>query len=314
MTGYIIKRLIGVAINLVLVSILVFFILGVMPGDIASIHLGQDARPEQVQQWREEHGLTGSIPSRYIDWASGVITGDFGKSLRSNLPVVDEFMRRLPVTIEILLISFTVTTLLGIAGGIVSATRQNSGADYTARVFAIAFLSIPNFLLLTLLLIIPARLWKYAPPFGSAKFFDGPLDNLELFVPATVLLAISASAGLMRLTRSAFLEVMRQDYMRTARAKGLTERTVTFRHGFRNAIPPVLTLLGLQLANLLGGSIILESVMSLPGLGNWALSAISFNDYPIVMVVALYAATVIMVISLVIDLTYAWLDPRIRYS
>jgi peptide/nickel transport system permease protein len=129
-----------------------------------------------------------------------------------------------------------------------------------------------------------------------------------------VLLAISASAGLMRLTRSAFLEVMRQDYMRTARAKGLTERTVTFRHGFRNAIPPVLTLLGLQLANLLGGSIILESVMSLPGLGNWALSAISFNDYPIVMVVALYAATVIMVISLVIDLTYAWLDPRIRYS
>ena len=314
MTGYIVRRLFGVAINLVLVSILVFFVLGVIPGDIASAILGPDAQPGQVQEWREAHGLDGSLVSRYFEWAGGVIRGDMGDSLRSNLPVINEFMNRLPITLEVLILSFFVTTLIGVAGGVISATRQNSGADYAARVFAIAGLSIPNFLLLTLLLIIPAKLWSYAPPFGAVKFFDEPLPNLELFVPATVLLAISASAGLMRLTRSAFLEVMRQDYMRTARAKGLSERVVTFRHGFRNAVPPILTLLGLQFANLMGGSVILESVMGLPGLGTWTLSAITFKDYPIVMAVSLYFAAIIMMLSLLVDLTYAWLDPRIRYS
>jgi peptide/nickel transport system permease protein len=182
------------------------------------------------------------------------------------------------------------------------------------RIFAVAGLSIPSFLLLTLLLVIPARMWGYAPPFSSVHFFDDPISNLELILPATLLLAISSSAGLMRLTRTAFLDVFRQDYMRTARAKGLTENTVTFRHGFRNALPPVLTLTGLQLGNLLGGSVILETIMGLPGLGTWFLSAISFNDYPIVMVSALYTAFTLMMISLVIDVAYAWLDPRIRYS
>jgi peptide/nickel transport system permease protein len=302
------------AVNLVLVSILVFLWLGILPGDFVAAFLGQDATAERVEQFKELHGLNGSIPERYLNWAEGVLRGDFGNSLRSSTPVVDEFMRRLPITLEIVLISFAVTTSMGIIGGIISATRQNSGADYGMRVLAVAGLSIPNFLLLTLLLVIPSRTWSYAPPFGSTKFFDDPVSNLELFLPATIVLAISSSAGLMRLTRSAFLEVMRQDYMRTARAKGLAERVVTFRHGFRNALPPVLTLVGLQLGNLLGGSVILENVMGLPGLGNWFIFALNFNDYPIVMIVSLYSAAVLMTITLVIDLTYAWLDPRIRYG
>jgi peptide/nickel transport system permease protein len=225
-----------------------------------------------------------------------------------------DFKRKLPITLEIVVLSFSMTTIFGITGGIISARSQNSAADYGMRLLAVAGLSIPNFLLLTLLLVIPARLWGYAPPFSSVHFFDDPVSNLELILPATALLAISSSAGLMRLTRSAFLEVFRQDYMRTARAKGLTENAVTFRHGFRNALPPVLTLTGLQLGNLLGGSVILETIMGLPGLGTWFLSAISFNDYPIVMVSALYTAFTLMMISLAIDVAYAWLDPRIRYN
>ena len=314
MSGYVVRRMLGVVINVVLVSVLVFFLLGVMPGDVYANFIGVDARPEQIQEWKEKNGLNRPLTERYLDWAGGILTGDLGVSFRSNRTVADEFLTRLPVTLEIVLISFVVTTLFGIAGGILSAIRQNSPADYSVRFLAIAGLSVPNFLLLTLLLIIPAKLWGYAPPFASIRFFDDPVANLELFVPATVLLAISSSAGLMRLTRSAFLEVMRQDYMRTARAKGLAERVVTFRHGFRNALPPVLTLLGLQLANLLGGSIILETVMGLPGLGAWSLTAISGKDFPIVMAVSIYVAVVIMIVSLAIDLVYAMLDPRIRYS
>lgn len=314
MTGYIVKRMAGVLLNLVLVSILVFFWLGILPGDPVAAQLGVDATEEQMAQFRQEKGLNGSIFERYTNWAGGVITGNFGKSLRSDTEVITEFKRKLPVTLQIVFLSFTMTTVFGITGGIISARSQNSAADYGMRCLAVLGLSIPNFLLLTLLLVIPAKFWGYAPPFSSVRFFDDPLANLELLLPATMLLAISSSAGLMRLTRSAFLEVFRQDYMRTARAKGLTENAVTFRHGLRNALPPVLTLTGLQLGNLLGGSVILETIMGLPGLGTWFLSAINFSDYPIVMVSALYTAFTLMMISLVIDIAYAWLDPRIRYS
>jgi peptide/nickel transport system permease protein len=182
------------------------------------------------------------------------------------------------------------------------------------RLFSIFGLSVPSFVLLTCLLIFPARWWSYAPKFGATSFLDDPGHNLELLLPATFMLAVGASATLMRLTRSAFLEVVRQDYVRTARAKGLRERAVILRHELRNALLPVLTLLGLQLGGLLGGSIILESVLGLPGLGTWAVAAISINDYPVVMTVALYTAVVVMTINLLVDLSYAVLDPRVRLT
>jgi peptide/nickel transport system permease protein len=182
------------------------------------------------------------------------------------------------------------------------------------RFIATLGIAVPNFLLLTLLLLIPARLWGYAPPFGATNPFDNPVENLRLFLPPTLLLSIGSSSVLMRFTRSGFLEVMRQDYIRTARAKGLRESAVTMRHAFRNALPPVLTLAGLQLGGLLGGSIILERVMGLPGLGTWALDAIQLKDYPVVMIVAVYSALNLMVISLLIDLSYGLIDPRIRYE
>jgi peptide/nickel transport system permease protein len=163
-------------------------------------------------------------------------------------------------------------------------------------------------------LIFPARWWGYAPTFGATSFFARPTDNLQLFLPATFLLAVGSAASLMRLTRSAFLEVVRQDYVRTARAKGLRERVVIIRHELRNALLPILTLVGIQLGGLLGGSIILEQVMGLPGLGQWIISAIAINDYPVIMAVALYAAFAVMLINLAVDCSYALLDPRVRLS
>jgi peptide/nickel transport system permease protein len=303
-----------VAINLVLVSMFVFAMLRVVPGDTTGAILGQFATPDQIQEFKHQHGLDKSATAQYVDWASGILTGDFGNSLRTNFSVSKEFFDRLPITMEIVILSFTMTTFVGILGGILSATRQNSPVDYSFRVFAIFGLSIPQFLWLTLLLIMPARWFNYAPPFGATEFLKDPIANLQLFLPPTALLALGGSAGLMRLTRTAFLDVFRQDYMRTARAKGLTERAVTFRHGFRNALPPVLTLAGLQLGNLLGGSIILEYIMGLPGLGTWILTGIQFKDTPIVMASVLYTAALLMLISLAVDLAYAVVDPRIRYS
>jgi len=314
MTGYILRRLIMVGINLVLVSMFLFAMLRIVPGDTTGAILGQFATDEQIAEFKALHGLDKPPVQQYIDWSTGILTGDFGNSLRTNFSVADEFLDRLPVTLEIVILSFTITTAIGIVGGILSATKQNSAIDYGFRVFAIFGLSIPNFLLLTLLLIMPARWFNYAPPFGATDFFKDPLANLELMVPATTLLAIGGSATLMRLTRSAFLEVFRQDYMRTARAKGLTERAVTFRHGFRNALPPVLTLAGLQLGNLLGGSLIIEFVMGFPGLGRWTLDAIQFKDTPVLMASVLWSAALLMFISLAVDLAYAVVDPRIRYS
>ena len=314
MSAYLTRRLAGFALNLFFVSIFVFTLLRLVPGDAAANILGQEASPENLEKFREAHGLNGSWFEQYTRWAGGILQGDFGKSLWSHTSVTSTFFERLPITLEIVLLSFTFTLIFGISTGILSALKQNTATDIMVRVFAIFGLAVPNFLILTLLLVVPARYFGYAPPFGATNPFDSPVDNLRLFVPPTLLLAISSSAVLMRFTRSGFLEVLRQDYIRTARSKGLDERVITIRHAFRNALPPVLTLAGLQLGGLLSGSIILERVMGLPGLGVWTLDAIQNKDIPVVMLVSMYTAMVLMTINLVIDLSYALIDPRIRLT
>jgi peptide/nickel transport system permease protein len=296
------------------VSIFDFAMMRVVPGDTAVAILGQEASLEQLEAFREKHNLNGPLPQQYASWVTGVMTGDFGNSLRSGNSVTKDFMTRLPITLEIVVLSFTMTTTLGVVLGIWAARAQNTGTDMTLRVIATLGISVPNFVLLTLLLLIPARLFNYAPPFGATDLFENPVDNLRLFLPPTMMLAIGGSAVIMRYTRSGFLEVMRQDYIRTARSKGLSENSVALRHALRNALPPIMTLAGLQLGGLLGGSIILERVMSLPGLGSWLLQSIGFKDHPVVMIVALYSAFMLMFISLIIDICYAYIDPRIRYA
>ena len=314
MTAYVLRRLIGLAVNLVVISIFLFFTLRFLPGDPTTTILTETSNAESRDAFRELHGLNDPPWVQYFNWAGGVLTGDLGTSLRTNIPVRDEFFRRLPMTLEIVLFSFTFTTIIGVTGGVAAAIRQDSIWDYGFRFVAIFGISIPSFLILTLLLILPARWWGYAPPFGATDFFDSPIDNLKLLVPPTFLLAISGSAVLMRFTRTAMLDVLRQDYMRTARSKGLTERMVILRHAIRNALPTVLTFMGLQISTLLGGSVILESVFALPGLGTWGLAALRAQDFPIFLIFSLYAAGALMLVNLIVDLLYAVLDPRITYS
>ena len=301
-------------LNLFLVSVFVFAMLRLVPGDPALAILGETSTAEQAAAFRAEFGLNRSPVEQYVDWSTGLLTGDLGRSLRSGQNVTKDFFSRLPITLEIVLLSFMVTTALGITFGILAARHQNGASDMFVRIFATLAIALPNFVLLTLLLIIPARMFNYAPPFGATDPFESPLENLRLFLPPTMVLALGSAAILMRFTRSGFLEVMRQDYIRTARSKGLNERVVTLRHALRNALPPVMTLAGLQLGGLLSGSVILERVMSLPGLGSWTLQAVEFKDYPVVMVVALYTAMTIMLINLAIDMAYALVDPRIRVT
>jgi peptide/nickel transport system permease protein len=314
MTAYVLRRLIGLAFNLLLISVFLYFMLNFLPGDPTTVILTEQSTAEQRDQFRELHGLNDPLPQQYINWLGGVLTGDLGTSLRTSLPVRDEFFQRLPLTMEIVILSFTFTSIFGVLGGVVAAIRQDSVWDYAFRFTAIFGVSIPSFLILTLLLILPARWWGYAPPFGATEFFDEPIKNLQLMVPPTFLLAISGSAVLMRFTRTAMLDVLRQDYMRTARSKGLTERVVILRHAIRNAMPTVLTFMGLQISTLLGGSVILEAVMALPGLGTWGLAALRAQDYPIFLIFSLYAAAALMVVNLIVDLLYAVIDPRITYS
>ncbi len=314
MSAYVFRRLIGIAINLFLVSIFLFFALRLVPGDITLTILTESSTAEQRDQFRAEHGLDQPPLQQYVSWATDALQGNLNKSFRSGQEVSTEFMFRLPVTLEVVLFSFTFTSIFGVAGGVLAATRQDSIWDYGVRFVAILGISVPSFLLLTLMLILPARWAGYAPPFGATQFFEAPLDNLRLFLPPTIMLAIGGSAGLIRLTRTAMLDVLRQDYLRTARSKGLASKAVIIRHAFPNALPPVLTFMSLQLSFLLGGSIIVESVMGLPGLGTWALAAIQSKDYPIVMAFSLYSALILMLISLIVDLLYGFLDPRIRYS
>lgn len=314
MQQYILRRLLAMVLNVFIASVIIFFALRLILSNVAAEVLGQNATPEQYAEFNRKYGLDDPAIVQFVRWVSGAVRGDLGRSFRSNIAVADEFKKRLPITLEVVILSFGLAAAMGVVFGTVSALKQNSIADFAVRLFAIFGLSIPNFLLLTCLLIFPARWWGYAPRFGATSFFDDPIGNLRLFGPATFMVAVGASATLMRLTRSSFLEVMRQDYVRTARAKGLRERVVILRHQLRNALLPVLTLMGIQLGNLLGGSIILEEVMGLPGLGRWAVDAIAINDYPILMAVLLYAVLVVMTINLLVDVSYAVLDPRVRLS
>ncbi len=299
---------------MLLISFFLFFTLRFLPGDPTTTILTEQSTAESRDAFRELHGLNDPPLTQYANWLTGVFQGDLGMSLRTSLPVKTEFTARLPITLEIVILSFVFTSAIGVIGGVISAIRQDSFWDYSFRFLAIFGVSIPSFLVLTLLLILPARWWGYAPPFGATEFFDTPIKNLQLLVPPTFLLAISGSAVLMRFTRTAMLDVLRQDYMRTARSKGLTERVVILRHAIRNAMPTVLTFMGLQISTLLGGSVILESVFALPGLGTWGLAALRAQDFPIFLIFALYAAAALMLTNLIVDLLYAVLDPRITYS
>ena len=332
MRAYIIRRLLLIVPTLFILTILVFFSVRFIPGDAIDAMLGKLGY-QAVFLDREalEHMLGLDVPvhvayGRWLgvlptpDWVTGeshfkgLLQGTLGESLLGGFTVEEKIIARLPVTIELGVLAIVIGLMIALPVGIYSAIRQDTAADYVGRSIAIIGLATPNFWLALMVMIYPAIWWGWAPPMKLIPFTEDPLGNLGLFIIPSLILGTAASAGTMRLTRTMMLEVVRQDYIRTAWSKGLNERVVVIRHAIKNALIPVVTLVGLQLPILVGGSVIIESIFNLPGAGRLMLSALQDRDYPVVSGVNLFFATVVMANNLFIDLIYPYLDPRVRYT
>lgn len=326
MRQYIIKRLILAVPTLLGVSILVFSMLRVLPGDIVQQVAGEnEVTPELEQQIKEDLGLDKPAIRQYFEWLGGVATLDFGRSLRLKTPINDDLQNKLPVTLEMSILALGISLLIALPVGVIAAIRQDTWIDYIARSTAIAFLAIPSFWLGTMIIVFATRWFGWATPQAQdyQQFWENPWANIKFmlfpygyFIPVgpAVLLGISLVGTVMRLTRTQMLEVLRQDYVRTAAAKGLRERSVVLRHAMKNALIPVVTVIGLQIPVLVGGSVIIESIFNVPGIGQWFFQSIGFRDYTVVQTIALLTAIAVVLSNLIVDITYAYLDPRIRYS
>lgn len=315
MQRYVLRRLVMAAAILWFISISVFVLLRISPGDPALLQQGINATPEKVAAVREELGLNQPMVVQYVNWVGQMLRGDLGTSVLSQTSVTHEFKARFPVSLQLMLMTVFWIVIIGIPLGIISAVKRNSPADYAVRFGAILGLSVPAFWVATLVLMIPAQMWGYAPPLGKQiSLFEDPGGNLRQFVPASLVLALGPIASIMRLTRSALLEVLRQDYTRTARAKGLAERIVIVRHALKNSLIPVITVLGLLIGGLLGGAVIVEQIFALRGIGQYIFLALLQKDFPVAQSLVMYTASAVVLLSLVVDVFYAVLDPRIRYS
>lgn len=315
MQRYILRRLLMAAVIVWVLSVVVFVLLRVSPGDPALLQQGINATPEKVAAVHKELGLDRPMIVQYFDWVGKLLHGDLGKSVLSQTSVTHEFRQRFPISLELMVLTLLWVATVGIPLGMISAVCRNSLTDYSARLLAIFGLSVPAFWVATLVLILPAQWWGYAPPLGKQiALFSDPGDNLRQFVPASLVLALGPIATIMRLTRSSMLEVLRQDYVRTARAKGLREQVVIFHHALKNSLVPVVTVLGLLAAGLLGGSVIIEQIFALRGIGQYIFMSLLQKDFPVAQGLVMYTAAAVVLINLVVDVTYAVLDPRIRYA
>jgi len=310
---YLAKRLLVAIPSLLIASLIVFTLPRLIPGDVVVLMLAEKAYAKDLDELRAKLGLDRPLPVQYVEWLGRVARGDLGESLWTKRPVLEEIGQRLPITFELAMFGLFFALLIVIPVGLISAARQDTIQDYIARSAAILGLSVPGFWLATLLIVLPAIWWGWRPVSGFVEFARDPVGHVtQLLLPALIL-GIATGAALMRLTRGMLLEVLRQDYVRTAWAKGLSERVIVMKHGLRNAIIPVVTLLGTQLPQVIGGTVIIETVFGLPGMSRFLFDAINQRDYPVIQGVNLVVISLIVLINLTIDALYAVLDPRIRY-
>ncbi|MBA4180313.1 MAG: glutathione ABC transporter permease GsiC [Anaerolinea sp.] len=316
MTQYFLRRLLLAFPTIFLVIFATFLIVRLVPGDVVSIMMAE--RPYAVESDREllrkELGVDKPVVVQFVIYLGKVARGDLGESPWTQRPVTDELGKRLPVTAQLGVFAIFLGLLIAVPVGILSAVRQDSMRDYAARSFAILALSVPSFFTATLLIVFPLKWFSWSPPLIYKGWSEGPLDHIYYFFFPALLLGVGLAGGVMRLTRTMMLEVLRQDYIRTAWAKGLRERSVILHHVTKNAFIPVVTFIGLQVGVAVSGSIIIESIFNMPGVGKFFVGAIFQRDYPSVQGVVLILATVIVFVNLLVDLTYAYLDPRIRYA
>jgi peptide/nickel transport system permease protein len=310
---YLAKRLAVALPSLLIASLIVFTLPRLIPGDVVAMMMEEKAYAKDLEEMRAKLGLNRPIYVQYFEWAGRVARGDLGESLWTRRPVLEEIGRRLPVTLTIAAFAVCFALAIALPIGIISATRQDTVWDYLFRSGAILGLSVPNFWTATLVIVLPAIWWGWRPVSGFTEFSKDALAYLAQFILPAFILGISAAAALMRLTRGTLLEVLRQDYVRTAWAKGLSERRVVLKHTLRNGIIPVVSLLGTQIPQIIGGTVIIETIFGLPGMSRFLFDAINQRDYPVIQGVNLVVVTFVVFINLTVDALYAVLDPRIRY-
>ena len=316
MGQYIIRRLLIAIPSLIIVTILIAGLIRLQPGDVVMARLADSGHvtKEDIRVMRVDLGLDRSFPEQYVSWMAGVLRGDLGESLWSGRDVLETLATRSRVSVQLALRAMTVAVMAAVPLGILSAVKQNTWMDYAARMFSITGLSVPDFFLATMLLYVLSVWVGWLPSFGYTPPWEDPWANVQAFIFPALIVGYRFSAISARMTRSAMLEVLRQDYVRTARSKGLMEHMIIVKHALRNALIPVVTIMGSQLSFLLGGLVIIEVVFSLPGVGTLGFEAIQVRDYPVVQGVVLFTALLFVGANLLIDLSYAVIDPRIRYS
>jgi peptide/nickel transport system permease protein len=316
MMRYVARRLLFSVPVLWGVSLIVFAAIRLVPGDVllAKMQGEFSSKPEQISRMRAELGLDVPAPIQYVTWLGGVLHGDLGTSMNTFRPVSAEIVARLPITAELALLSLVFAMLFAVPVGIASAVYQDTWIDYLGRVLSMLALSVPSFVIASALILFPALWWDYFPPLGLTQLTEDPLINLQQVLPAATALGAILTAQIMRMTRSGALEVLRSDHVRTARAKGLPEATVLWRHVLKGALVPVVTVAGSDFGRLLGGTVIIESIFAFPGIGLLTLTSIQLRDYTQLQGNVLFIATVVILFNLLVDLLYGVLDPRIRYA
>jgi peptide/nickel transport system permease protein len=318
MTNYIIRRLLLLIPTLILVTIIVFLLSRLIPGNVIDLMMEQrgfSGVTGQIDRAKLQHELGLDVPiyTQYARWVGEIFKGNFGESLWSHRSVVDELKARLPISIELGLIAIIVGQAIAIPIGIYSAIRQDNIGDYVGRSIAILFVCIPAFWLGTMIMVFPAVWFGWSPPMEYIPIWQDPLKNLSILIIPGVIIGLTTSGTSMRMTRTMMLEVLRQDYIRTAWSKGLAERAVVFRHAVKNALIPVITIIGMEIPVLISGTVIIEQIFNLPGLGRLLIEALNFRDYTMLSGVNLFIAAFVIINNLGVDLSYAFFDPRIRY-
>ena len=315
MGAYVLRRLLLVVPTLLGASVLVFALMRLIPGDVVDVMLGSDVvmNPAERAILRAMFGVDQPLHIQYLRWLGSVLQGHFGTSLRTTQPVLDMIFQRVGITVELALLSVVLSAVVAVPLGMMAAIRRNGATDLAAHTVTLLGLSMPYFWVASLLLLASSALLQWSPSLIWVSPFERPLTNLSQIALPVLSLSAGLMAIVMRMARSAMLEVLDQDYIRTARAKGVRERGVIVRHALQNAAIPIITVIGLQTGYLLGGAVVIEQIFGLPGIGLMILDGIYQRDYPVVQGAVLFVAVVFVVVSLLVDLTYAFLDPRIRY-
>ena len=318
MRAYIFRRLLLLPVTVILLSIFVFGLIRLIPGSVIDARLSAGfpgtANADDRAKLEAHFGLDKPVYIQYGNWIVQVFKGDLGTSWLTKESILDNFERRMPVTLELLGLTLLLYIPIGLGTGVWSAVRQNKPDDYTVRLTAILFLAVPSFWLATLVIVVPLVLWGYAPPVPYVQLWVDPLTNLHQMIVPAIISAVGGAAILARVARSEMLEVLRQDYVRTAYAKGLEGRVVVLRHAMRNTMIPLITIIGLVLAGGVAGAVITEQIFAIPGMGRYIVSALQTNDLPVVQVWMLIFGAAFIAINLAVDLSYAFFDPRIRFA